>query len=128
MVLLVGSLARALIICSKKNEALNMSDVVENAIINCLKLEFAPLHMEVLNESFKHHVPKGSETHFLVILVSTAFEGQTLIQKQRAVNCCLETFLGPKGPVHALSQKLYTPQQWQALENKDFSTPNCQGW
>ena len=31
---------------------------------------FAPLHLEVTNESHMHSVPAGSETHFKVIVVS----------------------------------------------------------
>lgn len=27
---------------------------------------FSPLQLEIVNESFKHNVPKGSETHFKV--------------------------------------------------------------
>ena len=36
--------------------------------------------MEVMNESYMHNVPKGSETHFKVVVVSPKFEGQPLIK------------------------------------------------
>jgi stress-induced morphogen len=33
------------------------------------------IHLDVVNESHKHNVPKGSESHFNVLVVSDAFEG-----------------------------------------------------
>lgn len=34
------------------------------------------IHLNVVNESHKHNVPKGSESHFNVLVVSDAFEGE----------------------------------------------------
>jgi len=39
---------------------------VEQLITTKLQSKFSPLHLEVVNESYKHSVPKGSETHFKV--------------------------------------------------------------
>ena len=33
------------------------------------------IHLDVVNESHKHNVPKGSESHFNLLVVSDAFEG-----------------------------------------------------
>jgi stress-induced morphogen len=33
------------------------------------------VHFDVVNESHKHNVPNGSESHFNVLVVSDAFEG-----------------------------------------------------
>ena len=38
----------------------------ENKIVNRLKEKFQPLHLNVINESYKHNVPSGSESHFKV--------------------------------------------------------------
>lgn len=37
-------------------------------------------HMEVINESYMHNVPKGAETHFKVVVVSELFDGLPLIK------------------------------------------------
>jgi stress-induced morphogen len=35
-----------------------------------LAAAFQPFHLDVLNESYMHNVPKGSETHFKVSICS----------------------------------------------------------
>ena len=37
---------------------------VQAAIQQKLTDTFAPAHLEIINESFMHNVPRGSETHF----------------------------------------------------------------
>jgi stress-induced morphogen len=44
-----------------------------------------PNHLEVINESYMHNVPKGSETHFKVVVVSKTFEGLALIKVMRDI-------------------------------------------
>ena len=39
-------------------------------------LSSSNIHLDVVNESHKHNVPKGSESHFNVLVVSDAFEGR----------------------------------------------------
>ena len=64
-------------------------------------LYFQPSHLEVINESNMHNVPKGSETHFKVVVVSDSFEGLSLVKRHRAVNEVLAQEL--QSGVHALS-------------------------
>ena len=59
---------------------------IENAIRAGLTKELAPVHLEVVNESYMHNVPKGSETHFKVLVVSPQFEGLPLIKVPRTTN------------------------------------------
>ena len=54
--------------------------VVEDTVREKLVSHFKPVHLEIVNESFKHNVPKGSETHFKVVIVSSVFEGMPLVQ------------------------------------------------
>jgi len=42
----------------------NMINPVENSIRNKLSQHFNPNHLEIINESYMHNVPKGSETHW----------------------------------------------------------------
>lgn len=44
-----------------------------------------PSYIEIINESYMHNVPKGSETHFKVIAVSDKFKDIPLI-KVRILN------------------------------------------
>lgn len=39
-----------------------------------------PSYIEVINESYMHNVPKGSETHFKIIVVSDLFKDKPLIK------------------------------------------------
>ncbi|WP_374515606.1 BolA family protein [Brevundimonas sp.] len=51
----------------------------------------------------------GGESHFNLKVVSTAFEGQGRVQRQRLVNGLLREELA--GPVHALSIRALTPAE-----------------
>lgn len=39
-----------------------------------------PSYIEIINESYMHNVPKGSETHFKVIVVSDKFTDKPLLK------------------------------------------------
>ena len=76
-----------------------------------LREAFQPAELDVSDESEQHrgHAGwrEGGETHFHVRLVSAAFEGQSRVARQRAVNRCLDEEL--KTSVHALSMALSAP-------------------
>eukprot|EP00126_Sphaerothecum_destruens_P004149 Sdes_comp18024_c0_seq1m7335 len=86
--------------------------------------EFSPVHLEILNESFMHNVPKGSETHFKLIIVSPKFESLNMLARHRAVQKLLaEEF--SRG-LHALSLNTFTPEQWE--QQRPISpSPKCMG-
>ena len=102
----------------------NSTAPVQTSIIAKLTEAFAPLHLDVVNESYKHNVPTGSETHFKVTVVSSAFDNQKLIARHRLVNAALSDEL--KGPVHALSISAKTLVQWEKVTTP-HTTPNCTG-
>lgn len=54
--------------------------VVANSIQNKLQTALEATHLEVINESYMHNVPKGAETHFKVVVVSDKFDGLALIK------------------------------------------------
>ena len=73
-----------------------------------------------------HNVPKGSETHFKVLVVSEAFEGKPLIARHRMVNESLKEEL--ESGVHALSIVAKIQKQWDQLKVKEVEpSPNCRG-
>lgn len=57
-----------------------MSNSIEDSIHNKLQEKLGPSHLEIINESFMHNVPKGAETHFKVVVVSEKFSGLPLIK------------------------------------------------
>ena len=65
------------------------SRLVEGRITSKLEAAFSPTHLEVLNESDAHNVPRGSETHFKVIVVSEGFAGVGPLDRHRLVNGAL---------------------------------------
>jgi len=44
-----------------------MSGHVQQLIQGKIEEKFKPLHYEIVNESYKHSVPRNSETHFKVL-------------------------------------------------------------
>lgn len=56
------------------------SGPIEQAIANALTEKLQPIHLDVVNESYMHNVPKGAETHFKVLVVSAKFESLPLIK------------------------------------------------
>ncbi|SDH68863.1 BolA protein [Vibrio xiamenensis] len=99
--------------------------MLQQVIEQKLQAEFKPVHMNVLNESYMHNVPPGSESHFKVIIVSNAFEGSRLIARHRAVNQVLADELA--GGVHALSIHTYTEQEWLTENQQAPASPMCMG-
>lgn len=85
---------------------------LQERIESQLTAAFAPDRMRLVNESSQHSVPKGSETHWNLVLVSEAFAGCSLVQRQRAVYGALGGLIGK--PIHALTMKVLTPAEWQA--------------
>jgi len=98
---------------------------IQTQIEQKLRAQFAPLHLELNNESHMHDVPEGSESHFRVVLVSQQFEGTPLIQRHRAVNAVLDQEL--KGQIHALALHTMTPEEWFAKGGEAPESPPCLG-
>ena len=98
---------------------------VQDAIANRLEAAFAPLHLEVINESHLHNVPPGSERHFKVVIVGEAFDGQPLVRRHRAVNTALAAEF--EAGLHALSIVALTPAQWADRAGDIAASPNCMG-
>ncbi|WP_026376319.1 transcriptional regulator BolA [Aestuariibacter salexigens] len=99
--------------------------IIQSAIEEKLYAHFDPQHLEVVNESYMHNVPSGSETHFKVVLVSPKFSGERLINRHRSVNAVLKEELA--NSVHALALHTYTDQEWANLYNEAPLSPRCLG-
>jgi stress-induced morphogen len=79
---------------------------------------FAPSILEIQDDSARHEghagAQPGGQSHFTVIMVSTAFEGVSRIARSRAVHDALAAEFGPpeQGGMHALALTLRTPEEY----------------
>lgn len=89
-----------------------------------LQSSLEPSHLEVINESHQHNVPKGSETHFKVVIVSTRFEGVAAVKRHQLVYGALAEEM--RSGVHALAITSRSPAEWAASPEANAS-PACQG-
>ncbi|XP_060600334.1 DNA-binding transcriptional regulator BolA-like [Ruditapes philippinarum] len=102
-----------------------MEKPVESSIRKKLTDTFQPAVLDVINESNMHSVPKGSETHFKVVVVTDKFESLPLIKRHRLINDTLQEEL--QTGVHALSIIAKTPKQWEDSGGQVSKSPPCQG-
>ena len=84
-----------------------MTDLIRSR----LETAFSPERLEVVDDSARHAGHAGAsasgESHFNVVIVSTAFQGVGRVERQRRVNKALaEAFAGG---LHALSIKALAP-------------------
>ena len=84
-----------------------------------------PTHMDVVDESHMHSVPKGAESHFNVFVVSDAFTGKRAVARHQAVYRALATEMA--GGIHALALKTLTPDEWAEQGGGRLSSPQCMG-
>ena len=103
--------------------------MIQNNITNKLNEAFSPEHLEVVNESYMHNVPEGSESHFKVVIVCDNFKGKMLIARHRLVNKVLEDELNKDrddGGIHALALHTMTMEEWSE-KGKAHDSPECLG-
>ncbi|HEC29312.1 MAG TPA: BolA/IbaG family iron-sulfur metabolism protein [Gammaproteobacteria bacterium] len=98
-----------------------IQDKIEKKLADNIQSDF----LEVLNESHKHNVPKGSESHFNITVVSKEFEGKNLLAQHRIINAILKDELS--GSIHALALHTYTPGEWIEANATSPQSPPCQG-
>ena len=99
--------------------------IVQQTIESKIKASLSPTHLRVVNESHMHSVPPGSESHFKLVIVAQAFEGQTLVRRHQAVNGILADELA--GEIHALSMATHTAAEWERRGGQVDPSPQCLG-
>jgi BolA protein len=86
---------------------------MEESIRRKLEGAFAPVELQVTNDSHRHagHAssPKTGESHFSVVVVSPLFAGRSRLERHRMINEALAAEL--KGGVHALAITALTPEE-----------------
>ena len=90
-----------------------------------LRAAFEPAYLEVVDESYRHNVPAGSESHFKVVLVSDRFVGERFLTRHRSIYGVLSEELSDG--VHALALHTYTLKEWEGLQDTVLASPPCRG-
>lgn len=84
---------------------------VADAIRKNLEAAFSPQRLEVVDDSDRHHghagAREGGESHFNVVIVSSAFQGLSRVERQRRVNAALKDQFD--AGLHALSIRASAP-------------------
>jgi BolA protein len=89
-------------------------DVTSPAIVNeiraALVRSFAPVSLDILDDSARHagHAGARAGGHFRVTLVSTAFAGRSALERHRMVYRALEPLMGHG--IHALNISARAPE------------------
>ena len=94
---------------------------IENKIINSLINSMNVSSLKVLNESFMHNVPKDSESHFKIVIVSNDFKNLSLIQRHKLVYKSLDSIMNN---IHALSIQSFSDDEF-ALNPIILDSPEC---
>ncbi len=98
----------------------------QNRIHTQLLEALGPEVFALENESHMHNVPSGSETHFKVLVVSSKFQGQNRVARQRLVNQALAGEFN--SGLHALTQMTLTPEEYESKKDSlNFISPECMG-
>lgn len=97
---------------------------IKLAIESKLSDKFKPFYLKVENESHMHSVPKGSETHFKIEIVSNIFENQGLLKRHRLVN---EAIAEEISKIRACSLHTLTLSEWEKKNGQTLNSPTCLG-
>lgn len=97
---------------------------IQQNLETLLNSNFGIEFLSVENESHRHNVAPGSESHFKVTIVSEDFNELSLIKRHRLVNKALAQELHT---IHALALHTMTPDEWFIRAGKVADSPHCRG-
>lgn len=98
--------------------------MLEALLQTALTDALVPEYLDIENESHGHNVPKNSETHFRVVVVSAAFDGLGRVKRHQLVYKAAAEAL--ERGVHALAMQCFTPDEWQR-DPARLASPPCLG-
>ena len=94
---------------------------IESQIVNTLKASMDLSSLKIINESFMHNVPEGSESHFKIVIVSEDFLNLTMIQRHKLVYKKLNNLMTK---IHALSIHSFDKDEFK-LNPIILDSPEC---
>jgi BolA protein len=100
---------------------MNVQETIEQKV----RQRLSPSFLLVENESHRHGVPPGSESHFKLTVVSADFENQSLVARHRMLNETLAAEFA--AGLHALALHTYTPGEWNLRQGSAPESPPCLG-
>ena len=95
--------------------------LIEKKIINSLNENFKLASLKIINESFMHNVPEGSESHFKIVIVSDNFIKKSLIQRHKEIYKALGEIMND---IHALSIHAFDNMEFE-LNPMILDSPQC---
>ena len=100
---------------------MDMQSRIEQKLLDAIN----PSRLKIDNDSRRHAGP-ATASHFRVVVVADAFEGQPRVARQQMVYACLENELADG--VHALQMKCLTPDEYAAANGDvTLKAPPCGG-
>ena len=96
-------------------------DKIQNRIKDLLIKDFHPSVLKIINESFKHNVPKDSESHFKVLIVSEVFKDIKNVKRHQIIYKSLGEIMKH---IHALSINCFDEGEY-SKNPLILDSPNC---
>ena len=97
------------------------SGPIETQIINILSSSLNLLSLKIINESFMHNVPKGSESHFKIVVVTNDFNNLSIIKRHKLIYKTLDSLMNK---IHALSIHAFNEEEFK-LNPVILDSPEC---
>jgi BolA protein len=94
---------------------------IESQIINTLSTSMNLSSLKIINESFMHNVPKGSESHFKIIVVTNDFTNLSIIKRHKLIYKTLDSLMNK---IHALSIHAFNEEEFK-LNPIILDSPEC---
>ena len=98
-----------------------MEKIIESQIIDVINDKLSPSVLNIINESFMHNVPPGSESHFKLIVVSDVFKDLTKVKRHQLIYSTLNKIMDE---IHALSIYAFDENEYNANPIV-IDSPNC---
>ena len=95
--------------------------LIESQIINTLSSSLNLSSLKIINESFMHNVPAGSESHFKIVVVTNDFNNLSIIQRHKLIYKILDNLMNK---IHALSIHAFNEEEFK-LNPVILDSPEC---
>ncbi|MEE9452736.1 MAG: BolA family protein [Gammaproteobacteria bacterium] len=80
-------------------------------------------HLSIVDESHKHKVPQGAQSHFKITVVAREFQSTLPVARHQLVYKILGKDIMTK--IHALGLHCYTPEEWDKRGKQEAQSPPC---
>jgi len=94
---------------------------IESQIINTLSRSLNLLSLKIINESFMHNVPEGSESHFKIVVITNDFNNLSIIKRHKLIYKTLDNLMSK---IHALSIHAFNEEEFK-LKPIILDSPEC---